>query len=192
MRRLILDRPPGPAWFRLGEAPLRLDAPPCGALAVHLPRPAPFSVLVAGEARLPGAWLRPGWVEWAASGPVALRAEGAPIALSLDHAGRPALRAWAEEAELPWPATRIWGRGAVVALGAGRARPVLRLAAGEAAWVTLPEVATLPAARLVVLRGAAPRAAVHWGLPHAPRAGGPGPATLWLRAGLACEVVWEG
>lgn len=192
MRRLILNRPPGAAHFWLGEAPFRLDAPKAGTLALHLSHAAPLSVLVAGAARLPGALLRAGWVECGASGPVALRAEGAPIALSLDQHGRPALRAWDGPPEPPWPAARILGHGAVVALGAGRARPVLRLVAGEAAWVTLPYLDALPEPRLCALRGPLPRVALRWGLPHAPVAHGPGPATLWLRAGLPCEVVWEG
>lgn len=192
MRRLILDRPPGPACFWLGEAPFRLEAPEAGALALHLPRPAPLSVLVVGAARLPGALLRAGWVECAASGSVALRVEGAPIALSLDQRGRPALRAWDAPPEPPWQAARILGHGAVVALGAEGARPVLRLGAGEAAWVTLPHLDALTEPRLRALRGPLPRAALRWGLPHEPAALGPGPATLWLRAGLPCEVVWEG
>lgn len=192
MRRLILDRPPGPAGFWLGEAPFRLDAPPAGTLALHLPRPAPLSVLVAGAARLPGVLLRAGWVELPGPGPLMLRAEGAPIVLSLDHQARPALRAWDAPPEPPWQAARILGRGALVALGASGARPVLWLAAGEAAWVTLPHVEALPAPRLRALRGPPPRAELRWGLPHAPAETGPGPCTLHLRAGLACEVVWEG
>lgn len=192
MRRLILDRPPGPACFWLGETPFRLEAPEAGTLALHLPRPAPLSVLLVGATRMEGPLLRAGWVECAGSGPVALRAEGAPIALSLDQNGRPALRAWAAPPEPPWQAARILGHGAVVALGAGGARPVLRLAAGEAAWVTLPHLEALAEPRLRALRGPLPRAALRWGTPHAPAAQGPGPATLWLRAGLPCEVVWEG
>lgn len=192
MRRLTLDRPPGPAWFHLGEAPFHLEAAPSGTLALHLPRPAPLATLWAGGAALPGALLRAGWVEFAAAGPAVLRAEGAPIALSLDQHGRPALRAWDGPPEPPWQAARIWGRGAVVALGAKGPRPVLRLAAGEAAWVTLPRVETLPAPRLRALRGPLPRVALRWGLPHAPLAQGPGPATLGLRAARECEVVWEG
>jgi hypothetical protein len=198
MRRLILDRPPGPGRCWLGETPFRLDAPPRAALELHLPRAAPLSGLRAGEAVLPGALLRPGWIELPASASdssVLLRAEGAPMAVSLGvgaEGGRPALRAWDGGPEPSWQAAKIWGHGAVVALGAGRARPVLRLSAGEAAWVCLPATDVLPAPRLVALRGPLPRAAVHWGLPHAPQRHGPGPATLRLRAGLACEVAWEG
>jgi hypothetical protein len=195
MRRLILDRPPGPGAFWLGAAPFRLDAPAGAALALHLARAAPLSTLLAGGKRLPGAVLGAGWVEFPGPGPLLLRAEGAPIALSLGagaEGGRPALRAWDGAVEIPWHAAKIWGQGAVVALGAGWAGPVLRLAAGEAAWVTLPVMAALPAPRLVAVRGPLPRADVQWGLPHAPRPHGPSRVTLRLRAGLACEVAWEG
>jgi hypothetical protein len=193
LRRLILDRPPAHTCFWLGEAPFRLEAPARAALALHLPRAAPLATLIAGDARLPGALLAAGWVELPTrGGALLLRAESAPIALSLGTDGRPALRAWEGMADAPWQAAKIWGRGAVVALGAGRARPVLRLAAGEAAWVTLPLMEVLPAPRLVALRGPLPRAGLHWGLPHAPLAHGPGPVTLRLRAGLGCDVMWDG
>jgi hypothetical protein len=205
MRRLILDRPPGEAFFLLSDAPLILDG--AGMVAVHLPRAAPCATLVArdatgAEARLPGALLRAGWVE-VPGRPCLLFAEAAPIPLSMGAGagaagGLPALRVW-DGAQPPipeasWGAARIWGRGGVVALGGGPARPLLRLAAGEAAWVTLPGLSAqmLPAPRLTTLRGPAPRAVLRWGLPHAPRAQGPGAVTLALRAGLGCEVVWEG
>ncbi len=201
MRRLILDRPPGPGRLWLGEAPFRLDAPEGDGRALHLARASPLATLLAGATRLPGPLLAAGWIELPGRGvPLLLQAEGAPVVLSLGlgaEGGWPALRVWvgeapAQEDAASWHAARIWGKGALMALGAGRARPVLRLSAGEAAWVTLPAVTVLPAARLVALRGPLPRAAVHWGLPHAPRPHGPGPVTLCLRAGLACEVAWEG
>jgi len=203
MRRLILNRSPGAACFLLADAPLALGG--AGMAAIHLPRAAPCATLVAQdatgeEARLPGTLLRAGWVELPRR-PCRIFAEGAPIPLSLGlgaAGGLPALRVWdGPEPPIPeaiWAAARIWGRGCVVALGAGPARPLLRMAAGEAAWVTLPDFPSqvLPVPRLTALRGPPPRALLRWGLPHAPRTQGPGPVTLALRAGLGCEVVWEG
>ncbi len=203
MRRLILEAPPGPGLLWLTEAPRALALPAGGGFALHLARAAPGAVLharaAAGVARLaPGfatGWIEPGL---AAAADLVLQAEGGPLALSRAADGEPARRVFAEAPgaipEAQWRAARVWGAGAVVALGAGRARPVLRLAAGAAAWVTLPplDLPALPAPRLVALRGPLPRAALRWGLPHAPAAAGPAPLTLALRAGLACEVVWEG
>ncbi|WP_027285414.1 hypothetical protein [Rubritepida flocculans] len=200
MRRLILERAPAGPLMWLTEAPFLLDAPPGAALALHLARPSPLGVLCVGERRIP-AGPEAGWrlLEAPPPGPLAVRAEGAPLALSLDAAARPALRVWegAAEGDIPeghWQAARILGRGAVAALGAGPARPLLRLAAGEAAWITLPalDLPALPAPRLEMLRGPAPRHRLHWGLPGAPRARGPAPLTLALRAGLASELVWVG
>ncbi|MFN3450382.1 MAG: hypothetical protein ACK44F_16930 [Roseococcus sp.] len=198
MRRLILERAPAGPWLWLAEAPLLLDAPPGAALALHLARPSPLGALRLGERRLP-AGPAPGWrvLEAPPPGPLLLRAEGAPLALSLDQAARPALRVWegAAEGAIPeghWQAARILGRGAVAALGAGPARPILLLSAREAAWITLPalDLPALPLPRLEMLRGPAPRSVLHWGLPGAPRARGPAPLTLALRAGLACELAW--
>lgn len=198
MRRLILEAPPALGVLWLTEAPRPLALPPGGGFAVHLARAAPLATLVAGTQRVGGALLAAGWLPLPrGEGPVSLRAEDAPIALSRAADGAPARRLWAEPPgaipEAAWRAARILGEGAVMALGAGPARPFLRLAAGAAAWVTLPPLglAALPAPRLAVLRGPPPRAVLRWGLPHAPRAEGPGPVTLALRAGLPCEVVWE-
>lgn len=203
MRRLILDRPPGVGSFLLADAPLVLDG--AGMVALHLPRAAPCATLVvrnsAGvEARLPGTLLGAGWVELPGR-PCRILAEGAPIPLSFGAGaagGLPALRVWdgldSPIPEAAWAAARIWGRGGVVALGGGPARPLLRMASGEATWVTLPELGAqmLPVPRLTALRGPLPRALLRWGLPHTAHAQGPGPVTLVLRAGLGCEVVWEG
>ncbi|MCX8133615.1 MAG: hypothetical protein N3D18_06580 [Roseococcus sp.] len=201
MRRLILERAPAGPWMWLTDAPLRLDAPAGAALlALHLARPSPLGALRVGAHRLP-AGPSPGWriLEAPPPGPLPVWAEGAPLALSLDQAARPALRVWEGVAEGPipeaqWQAARILGRGAVAALGAGPARPLLLLAAGEAAWITLPalDLPALPRPRFEMLRGPAPRWALHWGLPGAPRARGPAPLTLALRAGLACELAWVG
>jgi hypothetical protein len=174
------------------DAPLALAAPG----AVHLARAAPNATLIAGATRIPGALLLPGWLPLPADARC-LRAEGAPIPLSRGAEGGPALR---PVTSLPgaipehaWRAARVWGAGSVVALGGGPARPVLRLDAGADAWITLPwlDLDALPAPELTTLRGPPPRARLRWGLPHVPRGAGPGSATLALRAGLACEVVWR-
>jgi hypothetical protein len=181
----------GVIW--LAGEPLALTAPS----AIHLVRAAPSAVLVAGATRIPGAALLAGWLPLPA-GARRIWAEGAPIPLARGADGGPALRSHADpEGAIPehaWSTARVWGAGAVVAVGNGRARPVLRLEAGTAAWVTLPplDLPALPAPRLVALRGPLPRASLRWGLPHAPVAGGPAPITLALRAGLASEVVWAG
>lgn len=198
MRRLIHEaRPAGPLMW-LAADPFLMEAPNGQALALHLARPAPSAVLCVGERRVP-AGLRAGWllIEAPPPAPLTLRAEGAPLPLSLDAQARPALRVWAGEGgaipEAHWRAARVLGRGGVAALGAGPARPFLRLGPGEAAWITLPrlELPALPVPRLAVLRGPAPAHALHWGEPGAPCAQGPAPITLALRAGPACEVVWR-
>lgn len=198
MRRLIHEAPPAGPVMWLTEAPVPIEAPPCDALALHIARPAPSAVLRIGDRRLP-LGPRAGWVlvEAPPRGAFTLRAEGAPLALSLDARARPALRVWqGEDGPIPeahWRAARVLGAGGVVALGAGPARPLLRLAAGEAGWITLPalDLPALPEPRVTLLRGPAPRLDLHWGEPGAPRATGPAPLTLAVRAGLACEVVWR-
>lgn len=199
MLRLIEERAPAGPVMWLGDAPFVMEAPSGEVLALHLAHPSPSAVLrLAGRGIAAGP--RAGWlmVEAPPAGPLTLRAEGAPLPLSLDAAARPALRVWAGEdgaiPEADWRAARVLGVGGVAALGAGPARPFLRLAAGEAGWITLPplDLPALPAPRLALLRGPPPRHALHWGEPGAPRAHGPAPLTLVIRAGLACEVVWRG
>jgi hypothetical protein len=214
MRRLIHESLPAGPVLWLGEAPLPLHAPHGTAIALHVARPAPSAFLclerrpasaepgpppsVCGGRRLP-AGPRAGWliIEAPPEGPLALRAAGALLPLSLDAAARPALRVWeGEESAIPethWRAARVLGDGGVAALGAGPARPLLRLGPGGAGWITLPALGlpALPAPRIEVLRGSTPRHALHWGEPGAPRARGPAPITLALRAGLACEVLWR-
>lgn len=198
MRRLILDAPPARGVLWLTQAPLALALPEGGGFALHLARAAPCAELDVNGARVAGALLGDGWLPLpAGGGALTLRAEGAPVALSRAADGGPARRVWDEAPgaipEAAWRAARIWGEGAVVALGAAPPRPVLRLAAGAAAWITLPalELPALPEPRLVTLRGPPPRAALRWGPPHAPRDHGPGPVTLGLCAGLACAVLWQ-
>ena len=197
MRRLMLDHPPAPGVTWLTEAPLMPGWPGCAARAVHLARPAPLALLRCGEVELPGALLRAGWLELPGNGP--LRAAGAPIALSRAADGGLARRAWAVAAASPipeahWAAARILGEGAVMALGADGARPVLRLGLLGRAWVTLPalDLPILPAPRIALLRGVMPRARLHWGQPGLERPHGPGPVTLHLAAAGPAEVVWEG
>ncbi|WP_431302361.1 hypothetical protein [Sediminicoccus sp. BL-A-41-H5] len=190
--RLIRQRWPGETRLWLGAAPQRLHLPPDGnLLALHLPRAAPSSALVvetqAGAARLaaPAA----GWVVLELPGPpLAVRAEGPPFQLSGglgEGPAFPACRLWqAEPGLIPedhWRRARILGEGAVLALAAGPARPFLRLQAGEVARITLPGCA-LPGPVepvLTALRGPLPLAELD-GL------------TLTLRAGAACDVLWEG
>ena len=197
MRRLILDAPPACGVLWLTEEARALALPAGGGAALHLARAAPCAVLVVNAARLAGARLAAGWLPLPAAGALLLSAAGAPIPLSRAADGLPARRVWDEAAgaipEAAWAAARVWGEGRVVALGGGPPRPVLRLAAGGAAFVTLPwlEARALPEPRIATLRGPPPRARLGWGPPHAPRDAGPGPVTLALRAGLACEVVWE-
>jgi hypothetical protein len=197
MRRLIHASPPAGPIMWLTQAPWVMEAPRGDLLALHLARPAPSAVLCVGGRRI-SAGPRAGWlmVE-AATGPLTLRAKGAPIALSLDAAARPALRVWeGRDGSIPeanWRAARVLGEGGVAAMGAGPARPLLRLAPGAAAWITLPalDLPVLPTPCLTVLRGAAPRYALHWGEPGAPRPHGPAPLTLALCAGLGCELLWR-
>ncbi|MBS7788581.1 hypothetical protein KTR66_01165 [Roseococcus sp. SDR] len=190
--RLIQQRQAGSTRLWLGDAPQPLHLPPAGnLLALHLPRAAPASALVvetqSGLARLmaPAA----GWVVLELPGPpLAVRAEGAPFQLSGalgEGPAFPACRLWqAEPGLIPenhWRRARILGQGAVLALAAGPARPCVTLRAGEVARIALPPL-DLPGPVepvLTALRGPLPLAGLE-GL------------TLTLRAGAACEVLWEG
>jgi hypothetical protein len=198
MRRLIHEAPPAGPVMWLTDAAVVIEAPPGEALALHLARPAPSAVLCLAGRRI-AAGPRAGWwmVEAPPAGPVALHAEGAPVPLSLDAQAHPALRVWeGTEGPIPethWRAARVLGPGGVAALGGGPARPLLRLGPGEAGWIILPvlDLPALPAPRIEVLRGPAPRHALRWGRPGEPRPAGPAPLTLALRAGLGCEVIWR-
>ena len=185
--RLLHQRRPGVTSLWLDEHPRDLELPMAGLAAVHLPAAAPSSTLILGDARIPmpGA----GWILLGEAGPGArLRAEGVPLRLSGTHGEGPlppACRIWeAPDALVPeshWRAARIHGEGAMIALAGGPARPLLRLAGGSSAQVTLPDW-RLPGPLeplLAVLRGQPPLARLD-GL------------TLTLRAASACEVVWEG
>ncbi|TCI00500.1 hypothetical protein EJV46_07675 [Roseococcus sp. SYP-B2431] len=184
--RLLHQRRPGTTSLWLDERPRGLGLPVAGLAAVHLPAAAPSSTLVLGATRVtaPAA----GWVLLGQAGPgAALRAEGMPLRLSgtLGEGPLPlACRIWdAGEPLIPeshWRAARILGEGATIALAGGAARPLLRLAAGASARVTLPP---LPMSApldpvLAVLRGRKPLAELE-GL------------TLTLRAAAGAEVVWE-
>lgn len=198
MRCLIHESPPAGPVMWLAGTPFVIEAPPGDALALHLAQAAPSAVLRLGDHRLP-AGPQAGWllVEAPPAGPLTLRAEGAPLPLSLDGQARPALRVWqGKQAPIPeahWRGARVLGQGGVAGIGAGPARPLIVLAAGEAGWITLPalDLPALPEPRLDALRGPLPRHRLHWGRPGAPCAAGPAPLTLALRAGLPCEVVWR-
>lgn len=184
--RLLHQRRPGMTALWLDERSRGLDLPVTGLVAVHLPAAAPSSTLILGETRVvaPGA----GWVVLGQAGPGAtLHAEGVPLRLSGtsgDGPLPPACRVWDAGSglipEAHWYQARILGEGALVALAGGPLRPLLQLAAGGAARVTLPPLA-LPDPLdpvLAVLRGTPPLAGLD-GL------------TLTLRAATACEVIWE-
>lgn len=186
---LIFQRRPGRTHLWLGAAPHPLEVPPGHLLGLHLPAPAPSSCLVVttqdGEARLtaPGA----GWAVLRLQGRARhLHAEGAPLRLSggLGLGPEfPACRLWDAEGLIPeadWRRARILGEGGVLALAAGPARPFLRLSAGEMGRIILPET-PLPGPILPVL------AALRGPLPLAELEGW----TLTLRAGAACETLWE-
>jgi len=187
--RLIFQRRPGHTALWLGNTPRRLELPAGAVLALHLPRPAPSSSLVvttaAGEARLAGPTA--GWAVLSLPGRVlSVHAEGPPLRLSGGHGEGPefpACRIWSQEGLIPeahWRAARILGKGGVLALAGGPARPFLRLRAGEMGRIRLPAT-PLPGPVepvLTALRGQAPMAELD-GL------------TLTLRAGAFCEILWE-
>lgn len=188
--RLIFQRRPGQSHLWLGETPQPLDLPAGDLLGLHLPRSAASSCLVvttgAGLARLEAP--RAGWAVLAAGRALAVHAEGPPFRLSGglgEGPAFPACRVWEAAPELVpeghWRAARILGEGGVIALAGGVARPFLRLAAGGWGQIRLPPLA-LPGEAiplLTALRGPLPLAEIS-GL------------TLTLRAGAACEVLWEG
>lgn len=186
---LIFQRRPGRSHLWLGAAPHPANLPAGAVLGLHLPSAAPTSTLViatdSGEARLeaPGA----GWAILRLPGPaLTLRAEGAPFRLSGGLGEGPehlACRLWSEEGLIPeaiWRRARILGEGAVLALAGGPARPFLRLKGGEMGRITLPET-PLPGPILPVL------APLRGPLPLAELDG----LTLTVRAGAACEILWE-
>jgi len=187
--RLIFHRRPGHTALWLGEAPHPLELPSGALLGLHLPRPAPSSVLVvttaAGVARLSGP--AAGWALLSLPGHVlSVHAEGPPLCLTGGYGEGPefpACRVWSEEGLIPeahWRAARILGEGGVLALAGGPARPFLRMRAGEMGSIALP-VTPLPGPVqpvLTALRGELPLAELQ-GL------------TLTLRAGAFCEILWE-
>lgn len=186
---LIFQRRPGRTHLWLGAPPHPVSLPEGAVLGLHLPAAAPSSTLVvatdSGEARLsaPG----PGWAILRLAGrALSLRAEGAPFRLSGGLGEGPehlACRLWNEEGLIPeaiWRRARILGEGAVLAVAGGPARPMLRLKGGEMGLITLPET-PLPGPVQPVL------AALRGPLPLAQLDG----LTLTLRAGAACEVLWE-
>ncbi|MBX9749028.1 MAG: hypothetical protein K5Q68_05375 [Roseococcus sp.] len=186
---LIFQRRPGRSHLWLGAAPHPVTLPEGAVLGLHLPGAAPSSCLVvataAGEARLPAPG--PGWAILRLPGrALSLRAEGAPFRLSGGLGEGPehlACRLWTEEGLIPeaiWRRARLLGEGGVLALAGGPARPFLRLNGGEMGRITLPET-PLPGPILPVL------AALRGPLPLAGLEG----LTLTLRAGAACEVLWE-
>lgn len=186
---LIFQRRPGRSHLWLSASPHPVSFPEGAVLGLHLPKPAPSSSLViateGGEVLLvaPG----PGWAILRLPGRVlSLRAEGAPLRLSGGLGEGPehlACRLWSAEGLIPeaiWRRAQILGEGAVLALAGGPARPFLRLNAGEMGRITLPAT-PLPGPLMPVL------AALRGPLPLAELAG----LTLTLRAGAACEVLWE-
>jgi hypothetical protein len=187
--RLIFQRRPGRSHLWLGAAPHPLELPAGGLLGLHLPAPAASSCLVvttsAGEAR--SASPAAGWAVLRLPGRVLhLHAEGAPLRLSGGLGlgpELPACRLWDAEGLIPeahWRGAHLLGEGGLLALAAGPARPFLRLRAGEMGRITLPET-PLPGPVLPVL------AALRGPLPLVELEG----LTLTLRAGAACEVLWE-
>ena len=186
---LMLQRRPGMSRLWLTAVPHPVPWPAARLLGLHLPRPAPSSSLIAitgrGEARLDAP--QAGWALLRLPGrPISLHAEGAPFCLSggLGEGPEfPACRLWSEEGLIPeahWRRARILGDGCLLALAGSPARPFLRLGAGEMGRITLPET-PLPGPILPVL------AALRGPLPLADLEG----LTLTLRAGAACEVLWE-
>jgi len=151
-----------------------------------LAAPAELVLQRGGEARLVPLH-RPGWaeLEWPpGEGLVHLSARPAGrVRLAREEGGEPVLRRLARPPEALWAAARILGRGAVLRLGTAPARPFAELRAGEAAAILLPGDWPAGAARLALLRGALPLAAL-----RRHRAG----LLLALRAGRPCEIVWEG
>jgi hypothetical protein len=177
----------------LGAAPLLAPAPPAAQALLHvaaLAVPAELCLRRVSERRL--IVYRPGWIEVPlpeGEGPLRITASPAGVvSLSLDEAGAPWLRPVAPRAaglipEDAWQNARILGRGAMLRCGTGPARPFLALRGGEAGWIILPALAQPPLhPRLALLRGLPPLATIEAG-----RAG----LTLTLRAGAACEVLWE-
>ncbi|WP_424814459.1 hypothetical protein [Roseococcus sp. YIM B11640] len=200
MPALILHRHPAATPLWLGETARRLELPMPGLVALHVAAPSPSSTLIlegAGWAlRQPAR--EAGWtlLGETGDGPFAIRAEGPPVRLTCarDAApATPACRLWrltaADEGAVPethWHAAAILGPGRLAQIGAGPARPLLRLGAGEAAWITLPPFPLTDEAEpvLAVLRGHRPLARLS--------GGGEAPVTLSLQAPTACELVWEG
>lgn len=116
---------------------------------------------------------------------LSVHAEGPPLRLSGglgEGPARPACRLWDAGGPIPeahWRAARILGDGGVLALAGGPARPFLRLGAGGWGRITLPDFPVLDVAPLLVtLRGPMPLAELNG-------------TVLTLRAGVACEVLWE-
>lgn len=186
---LIFQRRPGRSQLWLTATPHPLRLPEGAVLGLHLPAGAPSSTLVitaeAGAARLaaPGA----GWAILRLAGRVrSLHAEGAPFRLSGglgEGPEHPACRLWSEEGLIPeaiWRRATFLGEGGMLALAGFPARPMLRLGGGEMGRITLP-AAPLPGPVRPVL------AALRGPLPLAELEG----LTLTLRAGAACEVLWE-
>ena len=188
---LLFQRRPGVTTLWLDAQPQAFDIPAGGGwLGLHLRAPAPSSALVVtttdGVARLeaPGA----GWQMISLLGqPLALHAEGPPLRLS-GAAGvgpeYPACRLWAGHSELVsealWHQAEFLGEGRLLGLAGGPVRPFLRLEPGQMGRIRLPLV-PLPGPVqpvLSALRGHMPLFRLH-GL------------TLVLRAGAACEILWE-
>ena len=191
--RLILQRWPGTSHLWLGAEPHSLDLPEGRLLGLHLPASAASSRLVVtttgGMAVLDGP--AAGWAVLDLPGrAVSLHAEGPPLRLSGGLGEGPALPAlrlwdapWDDGGPIPeghWRRARILGNGAVLALAGGAARPFVRISAGGWARISLPTFPLLDGASpvLVALRGPLPLADLD-GL------------TLTLRAGAACDVLWE-
>lgn len=188
--RLIFQRRPGASRLWLSRTPFALDLPAGRLLGVHLPQAAATSCLVvtteAGTTRHEAP--RAGWAVLTLPGrPLKIHAEGPPLRLSGglgDGPAFPACRLWDGDGLIPeahWRRAHILGEGGVLALAGGPARPFVRLSAGGWARITLPPLplTAAPTPILAALRGPLPLADLE-GL------------TLTLRAGAACEVLWEG
>lgn len=188
--RLIFQRRPGQSQLWLGAAPLALNLPEGRVLGLHLPQAAASSTLVvtteAGQARHPSPGA--GWAVLSLPGRAfGVHAEGPPLRLSggLGEGPEfPACRLWDAEEVVPeshWRAARILGEGGLLVLAGGPARPFVRLDAGGWARITLPPFSLPEGAkpRLTALRGPLPLAGLEG-------------MALTLRAGAACEVLWEG